>query len=454
MSSIGARLDRIPFSRFHVRLLMMGGLGYMFEAADVAIIAFVLPVLKVQWHLDSALIGVLAAGAAIGGFFGALVAGRLGDVIGRRAVMMWALATYCLATIASAFVHGWGPFLAWRIIAGAGAYAESAIVAPFLAEFAGPAFRGRYIGALASFFSFGFLLAAVLGYLIVPLQPQAWRYVLVLTALPIVMILWWRRSLPESPRWLASRGRTQQAEAVVCGLEAELAAHCKSVVLEPVPETMTPRDSGSEAPSGAHFGKLFAPPFIGAMCMALTMWFAIGFAYYAFFTWIPSLLVERGMGITGSYTYALALYAAQVPGYLTGAALNDVIGRRAVITLYMLCGALAALALAVARSNVWILLAGSVLSFFMNGSYAGIYAYTPELFPTEARATAQGIASSLSRIGAVISPITVGYIFPIYGFAGVFGLSAGVLLVGALAVTTLGISTTNRSLEQIAGQGL
>jgi putative MFS transporter len=453
MSSIGARLDRIPFSRFHARLLMMGGLGYMFEAVDVAIIAFVLPVLKVQWHLNPALIGVLGAGAAIGGFFGALLAGRLGDVIGRRAVMIWALAIYCLATIASALVHGWGSFLAWRIIAGAGAYAESAIVAPFLAEFAAPAFRGRYIGALASFFSLGFLLAAVLGYLLIPLQPQAWRYVLVLTALPIVMILWWRRSLPESPRWLASRGRIQEAEAVLCGLEGELAARPESAVLRPVPETTMPRDSASGTPSGAHVGKLFKPPFIGAMCMALIVWFAIGFAYYAFFTWIPSLLVDRGMGITGSYTYALALYAAQVPGYLTGAALNDVIGRRAVITLYMLLGAFAALALAMARSNVWILLAGSFLSFFMNGSYAGIYAYTPELFPTEARATAQGVASSLSRIGAVISPITVGYIFPIYGFAGVFGLSAGVLLVGALAVTTLGISTTNRSLEQITGEG-
>lgn len=454
MSSIGARLDRIPFSRFHARLLMMGGLGYMFEAVDVAVIAFVLPVLKLQWHLDSALIGVLAAGAAIGGFFGALLSGWLGDVIGRRAVMMWALAIYCLATIASAFVHGWGAFLAWRIIAGAGAYAENPVVAPFLAEFAGPAFRGRYIGALASFFSIGFVLAAVLGYLLIPLQPQAWRYVLILTGLPIVMILWWRRSLPESPRWLASRGRIQEAEAVVRGLEGEVATHRGSAVLPPVTETTMPGGPGSATPLGAHVGKLFAPPFIGAMCMALTVWFAMGFAYYAFFTWIPSLLVDRGMGITGSYTYALALYAAQVPGYLTGTVLNDVIGRRAVITLYMLCGAFAALALAMATSNVWILLAGSLLSFFMNGSYAGIYAYTPELFPTEARATAQGIASSLSRVGAVISPITVGYIFPIYGFAGVFGLSAGVLLAGCLAVTTLGISTTKRSLEQITGPGL
>jgi putative MFS transporter len=449
MSSIGIRLDRLPFSRFHVRLLVMGGLGYLFEATDVAIIAFVLPVLRLQWHLNAALIGVLAAGAAMGGFFGALLAGRLGDVIGRRAVMMWALAVYCIATIASAFVHAWGPFLAWRIIAGAGAYAESAIVAPFLAEFAGPAFRGRYVGALASFFSFGFVLAAVLGYLLVPLGPEAWRYVLLVTALPIVMILWWRRSLPESPRWLASRGRIQEAEAVIGRLEREVEAHRGSAALPPMPETTSPGEPARAAAGSTRVGRLFAPPFIGAMCMALAMWFAIGFAYYAFFNWIPSLLVDRGMGITGSYTYSLALYAAQVPGYLTAAALNDLIGRRAVITLYMLLGALAALALAMASSNVWILLAGCCLSFFMNGSYAGIYAYTPELFPTEARATAQGVTSSLSRIGAVISPISVGYIFPIYGLPGVFGLSAGVLLVGALAVITLGVSTTNRSLEQI-----
>jgi putative MFS transporter len=185
--------------------------------------------------------------------------------------------------------------------------------------------------------------------------------------------------------------------------------------------------------------------------MALVLWFAIGFAYYAFFTWMPTLLVERGLGITGSYTYALAIYAAQVPGYVSAAALNDLLGRRAVITLYMLLGALAALALASAGSNMSALLAACALSFFMNGSYAGIYAYTPELFPTEIRATAHGIASSLSRVGAFISPIAVGYIFPVYGFMGVFGLNAGLLLAGALAVLILGVPTGKRSLEQITG---
>lgn len=421
----------------------------MFDAVDVAIIAFVLPVLKLQWHLDSAQLGLVAAASALGGVFGAILAGWLGDVIGRRAVMMWALAVYCGATLASAFVHGWRPFVNSRIVAGLGNYAESAIVAPFLAEFAGPAFRGRYIGALASFFSFGFLLAALIGYFLVPSGAAAWRFTLILTALPIVLLLWWRRSLPESPRWLVSRGRVKEADAVVAKLEREFEVRYGMSL----PEVPAVSEKAEERQASRYAGirRLLTSSFFGLTCMAFVLWFAIGFAYYAFFTWIPTLLVERGMGITGSYTYALAIYAAQIPGYLSAAALNDILGRRAVITLYMLLGALAALALAFAASNVSALLAACGLSFFMNGSYAGIYAYTPELFPTEIRATAHGIASSLSRIGAFISPIAVGYIFPIYGFVGVFGLSAGLLLVGALAVLILGVPTGKRSLEQITG---
>jgi MFS transporter, putative metabolite:H+ symporter len=120
LSVLTARLDRIPFSFFHVRLLVMGGLGYVFDAMDVAIVAFVLPVLKVQWHLDSKQIGVLAAAAAIGGVFGGLFAGYIGDAIGRRSVMVWALALYCVASLGSALAPGWKQFLAWRVIAGVG----------------------------------------------------------------------------------------------------------------------------------------------------------------------------------------------------------------------------------------------------------------------------------------------------------------------------------------------
>ncbi|WP_313381283.1 MFS transporter, partial [Achromobacter insolitus] len=221
MSMISARIERLPFARFHKHLLLMGGLGYMFDAMDAAVLAFILPVLRTEWGLSSVQIGLLGSSTFIGFFFGALLAGTLGDLIGRRAVMMWALALYCVASLVSAWVDSWPPFLVARVVAGMGTGAESAIIAPYLAEFVARRFRGSFTGALAGFFSFGFVAAALLGYFIVPAHASGWRIVLVITALPVVMLLWWRRALPESPRWLESRGREQEAGVILDRIEAD-----------------------------------------------------------------------------------------------------------------------------------------------------------------------------------------------------------------------------------------
>ncbi len=156
------------------------------------------------------------------------------------------------------------------------------------------------------------------------------------------------------------------------------------------------------------------------------------------------------MSITRSFGYSLAMYVAQVPGYFTAAWLNERIGRQATIASYMLCGGACALGMAFASTNGEIMLAGICLSFFMNGTYAGVYAYTAEVFPTAVRTTGAGTASAIGRIGAIVSPILVGYLYPISGFAGVFGATTVVLLLGALAVVVMGVPTRGRSLEDIA----
>ncbi len=179
MTMISARIERLPFSAFHRRLLLMGGLGYTFDAMDAAVLAFLLPVLRTQWGLTSVQTGVLGSGTFIGYFVGAMLAGMLGDIIGRRKVMMYALVIYCVASLASALANDWGFFLATRIVAGLGTGAESAIVAPFLSEFVARRYRGSFTGSLAGFFSFGFVAAALLGYLVIPLAPNAWRAVMV-----------------------------------------------------------------------------------------------------------------------------------------------------------------------------------------------------------------------------------------------------------------------------------
>lgn len=451
MSSIAARLERLPYSPFHCRLLLMGGLGYSFDAMDGAVLAFVLPVVMAQWSLSSMQAGVLASATFIGYFFGALIAGAAGDLIGRRTIMMWALAIYCCASFASAFVSSWSSFFCWRVIAGVGVGAESVIVAPFLSEFVARTYRGRFVGTLAGFFSFGFLGAAVLGYALVPAVEWGWRLSIVVTALPILLLLWWRRALPESPRWLESRGRVDEARAVLAKIEEDIVR----LRGEPLPAPQHSSETPAVAAAGSvsrNFKALLSRSMIRITSMTWTLWLAITFSYYSFFTWIPTLLVQNGMTMTKSFAYSIAIYAAQIPGYFSAAYFNEAIGRRATIVVYLLLGCGSALGLAFAASNAGILSAGIGLSLFMNGAYAGVYAYTAEIFPTQIRTTGAGAASAVGRLGAIGAPILVGAIFPHGGFVGVFGMTTLALLAGALAVWLLGIDTRGRSLEAIAAR--
>jgi putative MFS transporter len=184
--------------------------------------------------------------------------------------------------------------------------------------------------------------------------------------------------------------------------------------------------------------------------MLWLLWITITFSYYGFFTWIPSLLVKQGMTITKSFSYSIIMYLAQIPGYYSAAFASEKLDRKWTIVLYLLLGGGSAYLLSNARSDTAITMAGFLLSFFMNGTYAGIYAYTPELYPTRIRTTGMGVASAFGRIGGMLAPIVIGYTYARIGFGGVFSITTAVLLIGSLAVAFLGISTAGKSLEQIA----
>jgi putative MFS transporter len=448
MSPIAARLERLPFSRFHFKLLLVGGLGFMFEAVDAAIIAFILPVLRAKWHLSSFQTGMLGSSTYIGFLVGALFAGLLGDRFGRRVVMMWSLSTFCVLTFANAFVNDWHTFFVLRAFAGVGMGAEGAIIAPFLVEFVSNRYRGSFAGALAGFFSFGFVAAALIGYFVIPITADGWRIALVIVSLPVLVLLWWRQSVHESPRWLESRGRHREAAAIVADIEARIERG--GVKLPPV--MAVPGDPLAYEDSGSFLGNLRAlwqRPLARTTLMTWCLWLSITFCSYAFFVWIPGLLVQHGMTITKSFSFSIGIYVAQIPGYYSAAYFNEKIGRKATIVTYMVLACVSAISLAFARTDAVIVIAAVALSFSMNGVNAGQYAYTPEVFPTRLRATGMGAASAFGRIGAICSPMLVGYMYPLWGFPGVFGMTTAMLAMGALAVLFLGVSTTGRTLEEI-----
>jgi putative MFS transporter len=450
VSAVAARLERLPISGFHRKLLLIGGLGYMFDGLDSSSLAFLLPVVSKLWHLTSAQTGLVASSTYIGYFFGAFLSGVLADVIGRRRIMMSALAIYCAASLASAMASDWHTFFALRIVAGFGSGAETVVIAPFLAEFVPRRYRGIFCGALVGFMSFGYLGSSILGFTVVRNFTDGWRYLAVATSLPVVMLLWWRRTLPESPRWLESQGRRGEANRIVSDIEAWFAA--RAIALAPVASL---GETAPSAPAPAKAGALqnvltlWSPRLARTTAVSWLMWFSVAFAYYSFFSWIPSLLLKEGLTMTKSFGYSIAIYGAQIPGYFSAAWLNERIGRKAVVASYMLLGGAAAITLAFSHTGIQIMAAGIALSFFMNGAFAGVYAYTPEVFPTAVRATGTGSSSSFGRIGSVSAPILVGLVYPTLGFPGVFTMTTTVLLVGACVVFFLGIETRNRSLEDI-----
>jgi putative MFS transporter len=336
------------------------------------------------------------------------------------------------------------------VVASFGTGAESAIIAPFLAEFVQRKYRGRFVGSLSGFFSFGFVSAALLGYFVVPASPDGWRIVQVVSACPILMLLWWRRSLPESPRWLMDRGRSAQAAVEVQKIEARLTPE-ETARLAPLDSVEVPAGGVARGGSFAkNLAALWSAPMARTTLMLWILWIAITFSYYGFFTWIPTLLVKQGMTVTRSFGYSIIIYLAQIPGYYSAAFVSEKLDRKWTIVSYMLLGGVSAWLMSNARSDAAITLAGFSLSFFMNGTYAGIYAYTPELYPTTFRTTGMGVASAFGRIGGLSAPIVIGNTFSRIGFGGVFVITTIALVAGALGVALLGIGTAGKSLEQIS----
>jgi putative MFS transporter len=183
------------------------------------------------------------------------------------------------------------------------------------------------------------------------------------------------------------------------------------------------------------------------------VWFVITFSYYGFFSWIPTLLVQRGITVTKSFEFSIIIYLAQIPGYFSAAWLSEKLDRKNTIAIYLAGSALSAFWLSQMDSPATITLAGAVLSFFLNGTYAGVYSYTPEVFPTWIRATGTGLSSAFGRVGSILAPTIIGLSAAGLGFAGVFGMTTAVLLVGVVCVVVFGLSTAGRSLEDLTEHG-
>ncbi|MCL2652697.1 MAG: MFS transporter [Propionibacteriaceae bacterium] len=394
------RLDRLPFTRLHTKLLTGSGIGWALDAMDVGLISFVILKLGVIWQLTDGQKGWILSAGFIGMTLGASLGGLLADKIGRRQVFALTLLIYGLATGASALTMGVGALIALRVLVGLGLGAELPVASTLVSEFAPARIRGRIIVILEAFWALGWTCAALIGYLLVPRGDVGWRWALALGAVPAIYAIFVRAKLPESVRFLLSKGRVTEADQIVADFER--AAGLPVVADES--ETVAEEAAAEPAPG---VGALWSPALRRRSIVIALVWFFVNFSYYGAFTWLPSLLVKSGIDITKSLQYMLLITVAQIPGYAAAAVTIEKWGRRPTLAVFLAGAALSAAIFSQVHQNWSIITVGMMLSFFNLGAWGALYASTPELFPTALRGTGAGWAAGFGRIASIIGPLVV-----------------------------------------------
>ena len=440
------RLERLPVTRFHYFLLLTAGIGWMFDSMDTGIISFVLPVLMKSWKLTTEQVGTIGSMGLVGMALGAVLSGTIADLIGRKQVFALTLLTYSLATGLCGLAWNYGSLLFFRFLVGFGLGGQLPVAVTLVGEFSPAKYRGRFLVLLESFWAFGWLLSAIIAYLIIP--RYGWPIAFFLGALPALYVFYLWRFIPESPRYLESQGRQAEAASIVERIEVQA-----GVTPQKGPVAVTAAAKKHDVRE-ARFGfqQLFTHTYLKRTVFLWLLWFGIVFSYYGIFTWLPSLLALKGFTLTKNFSYVLFMTLAQIPGYFSAAALVDKLGRKPTLAVYILGTAISAYFFGQGTTSPMILTTGCLMSFFNLGAWGIIYTYTPELYPTVARATGSGWAAGFGRIGGILAPLIVGSILGRNpsGYSLVFMMFTGVLLLVALDVLVLGEETKGRTLDEIA----
>lgn len=424
-ASIGERLDTLPFTRRHLRVLTGSGLGWALDAMDVGLISFILAALTVQWDLTPGEAGWIASVGFMGMAIGASLGGLLADRFGRRQVFALTLLVYGLATGASALVGGIALLLVFRFLVGLGLGAELPVASTYVSEFAPARIRGRVIVILEAFWAVGWTAAALIGYFVIPLSDNGWRWAFVVGAVPAVYAIIVRWGLPESPRWLAQQGRNAEALRIVEQFEQDAG------VSSPAAKAAEPRALAQS--TRKRVAALWAPEFrVRTACIWL-VWFCVNFAYYGAFIWIPSILVGAGYDLVRSFQFTLIITLAQLPGYAMAAWLIEVWGRRTTLSVFLVGSAASAIFFGTADSVAAIIISGMALSFFNLGAWGALYAVTPEIYPTSLRGTGSGWAAGIGRIASIIAPLLVPVMLAAGGAPLLFIVFAGFFILAAAA---------------------
>jgi putative MFS transporter len=437
------RMESVPISRWHIKARVVMGSATFFDAFDALSLAYVLPVLIGMWHLKPGDIGVLIATGYIGQLIGALFFGWLAERIGRVKSEFWTILLMSVMSLACAVTGNFGALMVCRFIQGIGVGGGNPVAAVYINELSQAHNRGRFFMLYELIFPIGLLAAAQAGALLVP--NVGWQSMFLVGGIPGLLIVGFIWFLPESPRWLIGKGRYDEAEKIIEGLEASTDKRIVPKARPPVAAVATP-------PRKAGMRELFSSFYRKRTLVVWALWGTAYFIANGLNNWLPSLYkTVYHLPLTESLRLASMSNVLSVVFVLVCAFLVDRVGRRRWVMCAFAVAALllGALYLTGAHSAYTVMVLGSTAYAVVGTVTIMLFLYTPEIYPTRMRAIGTSLATSWFRIASAASPAMVGVVLGANGVATVFLMFAGVCLLGIVAGFGM-TETRQKSLEEIA----
>jgi len=453
-AEIIARIDRFPSCREVWRLVVLLSFGGFFEIYDLFQTAYLSPGLIASgiFHTGSkGLFGLsdqagFAAATFAGLYIGTVAFASVADRFGRRSVFTFSLLWYTVCSVLMGVQHTNVGVDAWRLIAGIGIGVELVTIDAYISELAPRAMRGRAFAVNQSVQFVAIPLLALVSYWLVPRAPlgvAGWRWVVFLGALAAIVVWGIRRSVPESPRWLAQRGRIEEAAQVVSRMEARI----EGEIGHPLPE---PAAATAEATGAGNFSEIWAPAYRRRTVMLVIFNFFQTIGFYGFGNWVPALMASRGVSTPNSLKYS-AIVALMYPvGPLLCTLIADRFERKWQIVAAAVGTATFGLLFGQRTDAEWLISFGLLITLSNNLLSYAYHAYQAELYPTRIRARAVGFVYSWSRLSTIFTSFLIAGFLDRFGTRGVLAFIAASMGVVVLAIGVLGPRTKALALEEIS----
>jgi putative MFS transporter len=435
----GARLDRLPISSFHRRVLALIGIGMFFDGFDVYVAATVLGATLQSGFSTIGQNAQFVSVTFLGMMLGSLLTGFLGDRYGRRFTYQANLAVFGFASIASAFAPSMNALILLRGVMGLGLGAEMVVGFSTLTEFVPPRARGRWLGALSAMVVSSLPISGLIATAIIP--RLGWRAMFVLGGLGALVVWYLRKALPESPRWLESVGRDEEANTLLEAIEREVSSQ-RGVLPPPLKLATTQKLGGLQS--------LFGPMLLPRVIVGAVTLIVANTLIYGFVLWLPTFFVREGRSIAASFGSSLVMSIGAPIGSAIGAFTSDSWGRKPTIIGASLLTIFIGSFYPFIKDPVVLVVVGFLLMIPIYIQVTLLFAiYVPELFPTEVRMRATGICNTFGRGATIITPFLVVALLKSHGIGGVLSFMIGLLIVQILLVLFLGIEPKNRRLEEL-----